>query len=90
VAIVVAGREALETERFARAIAARIPAGEDIHVLGPAPAPLSLVRGLYRWRFLVKAKRDVNVQAYVAKWLQSIKPAGSLRINIDVDPYNFL
>src|SRR6185295_14971318 len=36
VAIVVAGREALETERFARAIAARIPAGEDIHVLGPA------------------------------------------------------
>jgi primosomal protein N' (replication factor Y) len=89
-AIIVSGRDVHETERFARSLARQVPAGEGIRVLGPAPAPLHLVRGLYRWRFLVKARREVNIQAYISAWLDGIKPKGSLRITIDVDPYNFL
>jgi primosomal protein N' (replication factor Y) len=89
-AVIVSGRDAHATERFARAVAARVPMGEGVQVLGPAPAPLHLVRGSYRWRFLVKAKREVNVQAYLTAWLQGIKPKGSLRINVDIDPYSFL
>ena len=46
--------------------------------------------GRYRWRFLVKAGREINVQAYLRKWLGGIKPRGSLRADIDVDPYSFL
>jgi primosomal protein N' (replication factor Y) len=88
--IIVSGRDAHETERFARAIAKRVPFGEGIHVLGPAPAPLHLVRGLYRWRFLVKARREVNIQLFILAWLDAIKPKGSLRINVDIDPYSFL
>jgi primosomal protein N' (replication factor Y) len=61
-----------------------------VQVLGPAPAPLHLVRGLYRWRYLVKARRSVNVQAFLRAWLASVKVPGSLRLAIDVDPYSFL
>jgi primosomal protein N' (replication factor Y) len=66
------------------------PVAQDVHVLGPAPAPIHLVRGRHRWRFLIRANREVNVQGFIRLWLAKIKTRGSLRIDIDVDPYNFL
>jgi primosomal protein N' (replication factor Y) len=51
---------------------------------------LHLVRGLYRWRYLIKARRGINVQAFLRAWLADAKPTGSLRLAIDVDPYSFL
>jgi primosomal protein N' (replication factor Y) len=89
-AIIVSGRDGRETERFARSLYSSAPQGEGIHLLGPAPAPLHLVRGLYRWRYLVKARRSVNVQAFLRAWLADSKTKGSLRLAIDVDPYSFL
>jgi primosomal protein N' (replication factor Y) len=89
-AIVISGRDGRETERFARALQPLAPYGEGVHVLGPAPAPLHLVRGLYRWRYLVKARRGINVQAFLRAWLAGVKTTGSLRLAIDIDPYSFL
>ena len=45
-----------------------------------------MVRGRHRWRFLVKATRDVNVQAFLRLWLKDVKPKGSLSLQVDVDP----
>ena len=89
-ALVISGMDAAETERFARFIAGSAPLAEGITVLGPAPAPIAMVRGRTRWRLLVKAKRDVNIQGFLREWLHDVKPKGSLSLNIDVDPYNFL
>ena len=89
-AVIVSGPDASETESFARHVARAAPQGEKLTILGPAPAPIHVVRGRHRWRFLVKAPRDVNIQAFLRLWLKGIKPKGSLRLDIDVDPYNFL
>ncbi|MDE2445333.1 MAG: primosomal protein N' [Alphaproteobacteria bacterium] len=89
-ALVISGKDASETERFARFIANAAPLAEGITVLGPAPAPIAMVRGRTRWRLLVKAKRDVNIQSFLREWLREVKPKGSLALSIDVDPYNFL
>jgi primosomal protein N' (replication factor Y) len=89
-AIIVSGSEASETERFAAAIARQAPLAEGVTVLGPAPAPINLVRGRHRWRFLVKAGREVNIQNFLRQWLKDVKPKGSLHLAIDVDPYSFL
>ncbi len=89
-AIIVSGVDASETERLAREMWSVAPAAADVQILGPAPAPIHLVRGRYRWRYLIRAERDVNVQAFIRQWLTGIKTRGSLRIDIDVDPYNFL
>jgi primosomal protein N' (replication factor Y) len=89
-AVIVSGRDGAETERFARGLAAGVPLADGVSVLGPAPAPLHLVRGRHRWRFLVKARREVNIQAYLRLWLSDVKPKGSLHLEIDVDPYNFM
>jgi primosomal protein N' (replication factor Y) len=89
-AIVVSGSDASATERLAKALRARAPMAQGVDVLGTAPAPIHLLRGRHRWRLLVKADPAINLQAYLKAWLADVTPKGSLRIDIDVDPYNFL
>ena len=88
--LVVSGLDANATQKFARDLALCAPAAEGIQVLGPAPAPIAMVRGRHRIRLLVKAKRDVNLQAFLGAWLKDLKPTGSVTLQLDVDPYNFL
>ena len=62
-----------------------------IAVLGPAEAPLALIRGRHRFRLLVKTERSVDIQAYLRDWLaRGPKPRGNLRVTVDVDPQSFL
>lgn len=69
--------------------AALFPA-DGVTVWGPAPAPIFRLRGEARIRFLVKARRDVNVQAFLEAWLASIKLSAAVRRTIDIDPYSFV
>ncbi|MFN0023499.1 MAG: primosomal protein N' [Parvularculaceae bacterium] len=63
---------------------------DGVTVWGPAPAAIYRVRGEARLRFLVKARRDVNIQAFIAAWLAPVKVPASVRRTIDIDPYAFM
>ena len=64
---------------------------DDVRVLGPAEAPLALVRGRHRLRLLIKAPRDFDLSAYLRDWLAAApKKHGSIKLDIDVDPQSFL
>lgn len=89
-ALIISGTDPHETERFANMIARSSPSAEDVQILGPAAAPISVIRGRHRWRILLKASRNVDLQAYLRLWLKDVKPKGQLHLQIDVDPYNFL
>jgi primosomal protein N' (replication factor Y) len=90
-ALVVSARDKDLAEAFAREVARRAPRADQIEVLGPAEAPISIVRGRHRWRLLVKAPRDKNIQAYLKAWGEALpKIGGDLRLTVDIDPYNFL
>jgi primosomal protein N' (replication factor Y) (superfamily II helicase) len=88
--LIISGTQAGETERFVREVARIAPQGEHVTVLGPAPAPIAVVRGRHRYRLLIRAPRDVNIQNFIREWLKDVKPKGSINLAIDVDPYNFL
>jgi primosomal protein N' (replication factor Y) (superfamily II helicase) len=91
VSLIVSARERELAELWARDIARRAPAAHRIEVLGPAEAPLAVVRGRHRWRLLVKAPRELDVQAYVRAWLDTLpKAPADLRLTVDIDPYSFL
>ena len=66
------------------------PRGEGLETFGPAPAPLSLPRGRFRWRLLVKAGRAVPLQSAPRAWLEPVKPGRGLKLEIDIDPLSFL
>jgi primosomal protein N' (replication factor Y) len=94
--LVVSGTDRHEAEGFARALARAAPkvegaAGDEVRVLGPAEAPLALVRGRHRLRLLVKAPRAFDLSAHLRQWLaEGPKPKGSIKLEIDVDPQSFL
>jgi primosomal protein N' (replication factor Y) (superfamily II helicase) len=88
--LVTAGNRAA-AEGYAREVARAAPLAERIQVLGPAEAPLSVIRGRYRYRLLVKAAREADLQAYLQLWLSAIpKARGDIRLSVDIDPYSFL
>jgi primosomal protein N' (replication factor Y) len=89
-AVVVASRDAERLDAFVRQFAAAAPNGEDVEVYGPADAPLGLIRGVRRKRFLVRAHRHVDIQAFLVAWRARAKPPSSVRLTFDVDPYSFL
>ena len=75
-----------DADDLARALARCGPSTPDIRVLGPAPAPLSLLRGRHRRRLLLKTSRDVAIQPVLRAWLGQIKIPSQARIRVDVDP----
>ena len=88
-AVVASGRDPQALEAFVREMAAAAPNAEGVEVYGPADAPLALVRGRRRKRFLVRADRQVDLSAYMAAWKARVKPRGSIRLTVDIDPYSF-
>jgi len=89
-AVILSSADPEALERYARALAAEAPNGEGVEVYGPADAPIALMRGRRRKRFLVRADRRVDLQAYLTTWRARAKPPNAVRVEIDVDPYSFL
>ena len=90
-AIVISATSMPQAMDYARALGMRAPKAEKIRVLGPAEAPLAVIRGRYRVRLLVKAAREADMQSYLRQWLAAgPEPRGSVRLSVDVDPYNFM
>ena len=69
---------------------ARRPAVEGFQVLGPAPAPLAILRGRHRRRFLLKCRRDQSPQSFIRRWFEGFRLPSWARLQIDIDPYGFL
>ncbi len=89
-AVILSSPDGARLEETARAMAAAAPSADGVEVYGPADAPLALVRGRRRKRFLVRADRRVNIQAYLEAWRARVRVPGVVRVVVDVDPYSFL
>ena len=88
--IVVSGRNESAVDATCRALGRAAPRDGKVRVLGPAPAPLALIRGRHRRRFLVKAPQGVRIQPVVDRWLRQVPLRRGVRIHVDIDPYTFL
>ena len=88
--LIISGPDSAAVDNVCAAIARRAPHQEGVSVLGPSTAPLALLRGRHRRRFLLKTSRDIAVQPLLRTWLERIGLPGSVRLQVDVDPYSFL
>ncbi len=89
-ALIVSADSAASADALARDLGQAAPFGDGIQVLGPAPAPLSILRGRHRRRLLLKTRRDVAVQPLLLAWLAKVKVPREGRVDVDVDPVSFL
>lgn len=88
-ALIVSGSNQHQTAAVAAALGNTAPSTENITVLGPAPAPLFLLRDKYRYRLMLKTSRNINIQQVLAEWVNMVRVPSSVRVEIDIDPYSF-
>ncbi len=89
-AIIVSSEDEAEAREAARAIGGTRPDLADVLILGPAPAPLSLLRGRHRYRLLIAARRSSEVQKVIRAWLDPLRFPPGVRVAVDIDPYSFV
>lgn len=89
-ALIVSADTAAMADELAYSLGRSAPSGEGIVVLGPAPAPLSVLRGQHRRRLLLKTRRDIAVQPLLRAWIAKVPVGRHGRIVVDVDPVSFL
>lgn len=92
--IVLRGPDEAEVAASAEALAERLQnhaaaADAPVEILGPSPAPVTRLRGLYRHQMIVK---HTDLAAFRDVWRRAcsdFRPAGSIEWTIDVDPLDF-
>ncbi len=78
----------LVAEHIAAQLRPHLAAGSEI--LGPAPPPISRVRGRYRWQLTVKAKKVVPALNALDQVLSPLGRSRQIKIEVDVDPLSML
>ena len=90
-ALIVSAPDRLAAEAHGRALARAAPKLKGVRVLGPAEAPLAMVRGRHRMRLLAQSAKRFDLPAYVRAWLAAAPPPrGGVRVAVDVDPQSFV
>ncbi len=89
-AVIVSAPDELLANDAAKMMGEKAPNVEGLDLWGPAPAPLSVIRGMHRRRFLIRANRGVDVSSFLAAWASRVKLHSAVRVQIDVDPYSFM
>lgn len=88
-ALIVSGKNSELTYGTAKRLAQTAPFMKGISVLGPVPAPLAVLREKYRFRLLVKAPKNFNLQSYLTEWIRINRIPNSVDVRVDIDPYSF-
>ena len=90
VGVIVSGKVEGAVDAQAQALARAQPRYDGVQVLGPAPAPLALLRGRHRRRLLMKVAPGIAPQPVVREWLARTQKEKGVRIQVDVDPQSFM
>ena len=88
--IIISSEDDGEAREASNRLGAFRPDVADCMILGPAPAPMALLRGRYRYRFLINARRSVQLQHVIRRWLTQVDHPAGVRVTVDIDPYSFV
>jgi primosomal protein N' (replication factor Y) len=91
--IIIRGKDAEEVRDAAKRIAqlctdAAKSNGLDVRVLGPAPAPVSRIKGQYRFHVMLAAPQGDAVRGLWRKVVSQLSPRENVEWTVDVDPIN--
>lgn len=89
-ALIVSSEKSVLAEKIAAALGKTAPNNDYITTLGPAPAPVFMLRNRYRFRLLLKTMRNINIQEVLKIWLAKINIPAQVRVEVDIDPYSFM
>ena len=88
--IIISGSSKGNVEKIAQQLAYYRKYSEECNVMGPVEAPISLLKGQFRFRILLKGKSRKNLNIFTKKMINSVKIPAAVKVIIDVDPYTFM
>ena len=89
-ALIVSAESASDADSVAAALGRTAPRETGVSVLGPARAPLAILRGRHRRRLLLRTVKEIAVQPLLRHWLAQVRIPRRVRVDIDVDPISFM
>ena len=89
-AVIVSGANQNAVEKVAVWLGQTAPRNDYITTLGPAPAPIFMLRSKYRYRLLLKTDKNIKIQEVVKVWLSKVSIPSNVRVEVDIDPYSFM
>ncbi len=88
--IIISGPSKSNVEKYSLKLSQIKPTNNDLYILGPVEAPISLLRGQYRYRLLLKGNSRLKLNNFTKKMVSSVNIPSSIKVIIDVDPYSFM
>lgn len=88
--VIVSGIGQDEVEKTAIMLGQTAPNNEYITTLGPAPAPIFMLRNKYRYRLLLKTAKNIKIQDVLRDWIKMVNVPNKVRVQVDIDPYSFM
>ncbi len=93
--IIVRGDQEEATEKYAQVMADRLEAARQlenkaVRVLGPAPPPMSKLRGKYRFHLLLQTTEAGVLGGLLRRVVADMKPPPDIQFVIDIDPIDMM
>ena len=90
-ALILSSKNKLVLENVCAKLRQKMPVGlENIQVYGPIDSPLSYLKNNYRKRFLLVVDRKIKIQDILKRWVSMVNIPSSVKLKVDIDPYNFM
>ena len=89
ISLIISGKNELLIMKFATNIKLKLPKINQVNVLGPVLAPIIKLKKKYRCRILIRYPKNLFIQKYLSQFLNKIKTASGIKLEVDVDPINF-
>ena len=90
ISIIVSGKNKFDVEKISNKLRASFSNHLKIKIYGPVTAPIFRIRDKYRMRLLIKYEVSLFPQQFLKNWLNLTLITKDLKLEVDVDPINFL
>jgi primosomal protein N' (replication factor Y) len=90
ISIILSGVNQFEVMKTAKQLKHSFFVQEKIKIFGPVTAPIFKIRGKYRVRLLLKYNLSIFPQKFIKDWLNINDIEKNIKLEVDVDPINFL
>ena len=90
ISIIVSGANRFEVDKVCRNLKNSFIIQNGIRIYGPVTAPIFRIRNKFRMRLLIKYDVKLSPQEFLMKWINKNKIEANIKLEVDVDPINFL
>ena len=90
ISVILSGVNQFEVMKTAKQLKHSFSIQEKIKIFGPVTAPIFKIRGKYRVRLLLKYNLSIFPQKFIKDWLNINDIGKNIKLEVDVDPINFL